>query len=125
MNETRWESYAATLAGKEAELAGRLGHREGIAIDKSADPLDEIQSATERDLAVVVLHRESTLLRKVRRALARIGAGTYGVCLHCEAAMNAKRLAAVPWADYCIACQEAADRYEFDTTGDDLLADAA
>jgi RNA polymerase-binding transcription factor DksA len=32
-----------------------------------------------------------------------------------DAAINPKRLGAVPWAEYCIRCQEAADRREFET----------
>jgi DnaK suppressor protein len=53
--------------------------------------------------------------------------GTYGACLHCDDEINAKRLAAVPWAAYCLKCQEAADRHEFEITEDvsGMLADAA
>jgi DnaK suppressor protein len=127
VSKTERRQYEAILETKEAELAGRIRNRDGIVIEKAADPFDEIQSAGERELAIRNLHRESNLLRKVRRALARIAGGTYGACLHCEAEINAKRLAAVPWTAYCIQCQEAADRHEFETTEelDALLADAA
>jgi DnaK suppressor protein len=127
MTETERKKYEATLESKEAELAGRLGNRDGIVIEKAADPLDEIQSAGERELAIRNLHRESILLRKVRSALTRMARGAYGACLRCDAEINAKRLAAVPWTAYCIQCQEAADRQEFETTEDvdGLLADAA
>jgi len=51
----------------------------------------------------------------------RIAAGSYGVCMHCEEDIKIKRLDAVPWTKYCIKCQEAADRHEFETeTGDSL-----
>ena len=127
MSKTERKRYEALLLSKEAELAGRLGNRDGIAIEKAADPLDEVQSAGERELAIRNLHLQSNLARKVRSALTRIARGTYGACLHCEAEINAKRLAAVPWTAYCIQCQEAADRHEFETTedGDGVLADAA
>jgi DnaK suppressor protein len=127
MSKTEQKQYGAILAAKEADLAGRLGNRDGIEIEKTADPLDEVQSAGDRELAIRKLHRESNLLRKVRSALARIAGETYGACLHCEAEIKAKRLAAVPWAVYCIQCQDAADRQEFETTEDldGLLADAA
>ena len=127
MSKTVRKQYEAILESKEAELAGRLGNRDGIAIEKAADPLDEVQSAGERELAIRNLHRESTLLRKVRCALTRMARGTYGACLHCEAEIKAKRLAVVPWTAYCIQCQEAADRREFETREDidGLLADAA
>jgi DnaK suppressor protein len=119
--------YKAMLESKEAELAGRLRNRDGIAIEKTADPLDEVQSAEDRELAIRSLDRESNLLRNVRSALGRIGRGTYGICLHCEAEISAKRLAAVPWTAHCISCQEASDRREFETgeAFDSSLAEAA
>jgi len=36
----------------EAELVEVLRKRDGIAIEKSADQMDEVQSASERDLAI-------------------------------------------------------------------------
>jgi DnaK suppressor protein len=36
------------------------------------------------------------------------------VCLHCEEDIPLKRLKAVPWAAFCIQCQERADRNEID-----------
>ena len=95
---------------KEAELAHVLRKRDGIAIEKSADQMDEIQYATERDMAIRNVDRDSTLLRDVREALHRIHEGSFGTCLDCESAISPKRLAAVPWAARCIHCQEVADR---------------
>jgi DnaK suppressor protein len=66
-------------------------------------------------------------LRNVRAALARIDEGTFGVCLHCEEDISIKRLNAVPWAPYCIQCQEIADKSQEEGTEslDDLLVNAA
>ncbi len=97
------------LERKQAELMGGLQRREGITIEKSADQMDEIQYATERDLAIRNVDRESTLLREVKAALQRIHEGCFGTCLDCEEAIRPKRLAAVPWALRCIGCQEIAD----------------
>ena len=72
--------------------------------------MDEIQSASERDLAIGTVDRESTLLRDVKAALRRQHDGSFGTCIECESEISAKRLAAVPWAPRCIQCQEAADR---------------
>ena len=98
------------LERKEAELAHVLRKREGIAIEKSADQMDEIQYATERDMAIRNVDRDSTLLRDVREALHRIHEGSFGACLDCESAISPKRLVAMPWASRCIQCQEAADQ---------------
>ena len=101
--------FREILEQKEAELVHVLRNRDGIAIEKSADQMDEIQYAPERDLAIRNVDRESTLLRSVKAALRRIHDGSFGSCIDCESAISPKRLAAVPWAPRCIQCQEAAD----------------
>jgi DnaK suppressor protein len=98
------------LERKEAELVRVLRRRDGIEIEKSADQMDEIQYASERDLAIRNVDRESVMLRSVKAALRRIQDGSFGTCIDCESAISPKRLAAVPWASRCIKCQEAADR---------------
>ena len=127
MNKTELEKYKAMLLAKQADLSRGLYSREDIAIQKTPDALDEVQLAGERELAIRNLDRESSLLRNVRAALARMADGSYGTCLHCEEEIKPKRLDAVPWAAYCIRCQEAADRNEFKPaeTPDELLANAA
>jgi DnaK suppressor protein len=45
-------------------------------------------------------------LRLVEEALDRIHTGDYGVCLSCEKPIPAKRLQALPWAKYCVTCQQ-------------------
>ena len=62
--------------------------RDDIAIEKSADQMDEIQYASERDLAIRNVDRESTLLRDVKAALRRIHDGSFGVCIECESAIS-------------------------------------
>jgi DnaK suppressor protein len=109
------------LTRKEAELSQELRRRDGIAIEKSADEMDEIQYASERDLAIRNVDRESTMLRDVRAALRRIRDGSFGICIECEAAISSKRLAAVPWALRCIQCQSAADRDRRNSAGETLV----
>jgi len=72
------------LGRKMAELVQVLRKRDGITIEKSADQMDEIQYASERDLAIRNVDRESTLLRQVKGALRRIGDGSFGTCIDCE-----------------------------------------
>jgi len=103
------EKYRAALEAKQAELVELLRRREGIAIEKAADALDEVRLAADRELMIHTLDRESHRLREVRNALARIEEGSYGICLGCGEAIPAKRLEAVPWAAYCVRCQEAVD----------------
>ena len=102
--------FQEILERKEAELVRVLQKRDDIAIEKSADQMDEIQYASERDLAIRNADRESTLLRQVKATLRRIRDGSFGTCIECESAINPRRLAAVPWASRCIQCQDAADQ---------------
>ena len=123
MNRTDMEKYKAMLEAKRADLSAGLRNREDIAIEKTPDALDEVQLAGERELAIRNLDRESNLLRNVKGALARIADGSYGVCLHCEEDIKLKRLDAVPWAKFCIRCQEAADRHEFEADSNEALSE--
>ncbi len=121
MNRTDLEKYKATLEAKRNELSAGLRNREDIAIEKTPDALDEVQLAGERELAIRNLDRGSNLLHDVRGALVRVADGSYGICLHCEEEIRPKRLDAVPWTKYCIRCQEAADRHEFEADGNESL----
>lgn len=127
MTKTELNKFKNTLEAKQAELEQLVSNREGIAIEKSPDALDEVQHAAERELAIRNLDRESNLLRNVRGALRRIQDGSFGTCLHCEEEISPKRLAAVPWTAYCIQCQELADKNaaEGNEQFDDLLVNAA
>ncbi len=125
MTKTEIKKFKKILEAKEAELIQVLRNRDAITIEKSADALDEVQHAAERELAIRNLDREFNLLRLVRLALRRIDEGTYGICMHCEEDINPKRLAAVPWAPYCIRCQEAADRNQGNDVFDEILVNAA
>src|SRR6266436_6254691 len=127
MTKAELEKFKNILEAKQAELTGALRNRDEIAIEKASDAIDEVQLAGERELAIRNLDRDSNLLRKVRAALGRISDGSYGTCLHCDEEISPKRLTAVPWTPYCIRCQEAADRHEFESSDlpDQFLADAA
>jgi DnaK suppressor protein len=118
--------FQEILEAKEAELVEGPRRRTDIAIERSPDQMDEVQHAAEREVAIQNLDRESDMLRDVRAALGRIHDGTFGTCLHCESEIASKRLAAVPWASFCIQCQNAAAGDAFDTTAPGgVLEDAA
>src|ERR1700728_1745913 len=125
MTKVDLEKYKTILEAKQAELTGALRNRDEIVIEKAPDALDEVQLAGERELAIRNLNRDSNMLRQIRRALSRIANGTYGVCLHCEEDILPKRMAAVPWAAFCIKCQEQIDRCEIEIPIGELLAPAA
>jgi DnaK suppressor protein len=110
MTKNELKKFRALLDARQTELEKLTRNREGLAIETSPDELDRIQHATEREIAVGNLERDSVLLRDVRAALRRIETDMFGLCLNCEDEISPKRLRAVPWAPSCIVCQEATDR---------------
>ncbi len=126
MTKIELKKFQTTLLSRQSELEGLIRNREAAAIETSADALDQIQHAVERELALGTLARESVGLRDTRAALRRMDDGVYGACIDCEEDISLKRLAAVPWAARCIPCQERTDRESIQ--GDDsesLQAEAA
>jgi DnaK suppressor protein len=104
--------FKLILEARVVELERGLGRRDGIAIEQSPDQLDEMQRASECDLAICNIDRGSRQLRDVRAALRRIHDGSFGVCEECEEKIQLKRLIAIPWASLCIHCQQARDYAE-------------
>jgi DnaK suppressor protein len=102
--------FRRTLEAKRNELLSDAGDRDEILIENAAEEFDRLQQQLNREVAIRNLDRTSKLLKSVQAALARINDETYGVCLRCDEEIPAARLKAVPWAGYCIACQEKIDR---------------
>ena len=119
------DRFRKTLKARQAELSDGRSNREAVAIETSADELDRIQHAQERDYAIGALDRESLRSREITAALERIDNGSFGICLNCEEEITAKRLAAVPWTALCIVCQEVAERIASDSQNEDEFLKAA
>src|ERR1700674_525924 len=111
MTPTDLAHFRNILRAKQAELTKTRG-LESIAIERSADVLEEADYKTARELAIAGLNRESAVRRSVASALLRNQDGSFGTCVHCDGDISRRRLEAVPWTSLCIRCQEAADRGE-------------
>lgn len=109
MTQTQILRLRKALEMRQGELVHTLLQRDDIQIERAADTLDDLQNAALRDFAVEQLNRDSIFLRRVEAALSRIEHGHYGICLNCNGEINDRRLEAIPWAELCIRCQEAAD----------------
>jgi DnaK suppressor protein len=100
--------HRAMLEASLSELTGGVDRSE-LAIENSADALDLIRAATDRDILVQRLNIGARKLHAIRKALEALDRGEYGVCEDCEQPISTKRLDAVPWAPVCVKCQEARD----------------
>lgn len=110
MSVNTLNSFRKMLEAKREELLSKTSDREEIRIEHAAEEFDRLQQQLNREVAIRNLDRESLLLKQVHGALARLDEDTFGVCLRCDEPIPEKRLKAVPWAAYCVPCQEIVDR---------------
>ena len=110
MEQIDLKHFKLELEAKLAELKQPGVGREEISIENSPDALDQVQRATEREIAIGRLENDCRRQHSILAALERIKEGTYGACVEWEAEIGIKRLRAVPWAEYCLECQTIADQ---------------
>ena len=103
------DKYKMLLIAKREEIAGKSLRREDLWIVQSNEQIETIQLAGQREFVARTLERDARNLVQIGAALKRIEQGEYGICLDCEEPISPKRLAAVPWAAYCLHCQERQD----------------
>ena len=73
---------------------------------ETPDPVDLAVRNYSKNVMLAVSENESKQLALIDEALLRIEDDEYGECLNCEKEINPKRVAAIPWARYCLSCQE-------------------
>ena len=122
MNEADVKKYRTLLMAKREEIVGKSTRREDLWIVQSNEQTEMVQLAGQREFAARTLEREAKSLMQIGAALKRIGAGEFGICFECEEPISPKRLAAVPWAAYCLHCQEMRDAQEATDTVHPKLA---
>jgi DnaK suppressor protein len=74
--------------------------------DRSPDPGNAEASSMKLEYAKELSIEQNTLdlLNKATRALARIEAGTYGICESCGNPIPVERLDVLPYSTICVAC---------------------
>jgi DnaK suppressor protein len=79
-----------------------------LSVDDSEtpDPVDLAVRNYSKNVMLAVSENESRQLALIDEALLRIDDEEYGPCQNCQNDINPKRLAAIPWARYCLSCQE-------------------
>ena len=99
-------AQAETWVRTTAATLDELTHdREGSNDDDEHDP-EGVTLSSEWSRLTGLAEAAASELRQVDDALARMDAGTYGLCANCGAPIPAGRLEARPFAEYCVACAE-------------------
>src|SRR5450631_2319195 len=103
-------NYRKMLESKAAEVRDSMSAQKAAQVVSRLDvPSDEGDLSQHHHEEWIFLNRNSIdmkLLREISDALLRMDTDQYGVCPECEEPISAKRLDAVPWARYCVTCQE-------------------
>jgi len=107
----KFSTYRKMLERKAEEVRRSMSAQKAAQVVARLDvPSDEGDLSQQHHEEWIFLNRNTIdmkLLREISDALLRIEHGTYGTCLQCEEPISTKRLDAVPWARYCVVCQEA------------------
>jgi len=109
-NGLKFATYKNMLEKKADEVRQSMSAQKAAQVVARLDcPSDEGDLSQQHHEEWIFLNRNTIdikLLREISDALQRIEQGNYGTCLECEEPISVKRLNAVPWARYCVTCQE-------------------
>ena len=103
-------NYRKILESKAEEVRESMSAQKAAQVVARLDvPSDEGDLSQQHHEEWIFLNRttiDMKLLREISDALHRLDQDAYGICMECEEPISAKRLDAVPWARYCVTCQE-------------------
>ncbi|MBX3288807.1 MAG: TraR/DksA family transcriptional regulator [Acidobacteria bacterium] len=107
MTKANLKAIKKRLIEEREQIIGKLAGND-LSIDDSEtpDPVDLAVRNYSKNVMLAVSENESKQLTLIDEALRRIEDDEYGNCQNCEKPINMKRLNAIPWARYCLECQE-------------------
>jgi len=109
-----YEAFRKRLENHRQEIMDLYQHDLRVGQESSdegaEDLVDRANSAYNRELSFTISDSERALLEQIDKALGRIEEGRFGACTSCGQAIAGPRLRAIPWARYCIDCQELEER---------------
>jgi DnaK suppressor protein len=98
------------LEALRAEILKVIGWRETAS--SGGDAMDEIDQANElieKEMGFLMSSNMISNLKEVEGALDRIAKNKYGKCQHCGTEISPKRLEVLPFARFCVPCQESSE----------------
>ena len=121
MKKDKLGYYRKKLVEKQRQLVEEVGksalYGKGQEDDSIKDLGDQATTAYNREFLFELGNGDRRLLKEVTAALQKIQDGSFGACERCGEAISDKRLEALPFARYCIACQRATEEEERMATG--------
>lgn len=102
------QNFREALASHRAELLSSLGVRyDGLSSQGRVSEEDQANVTHEEFISMARNRIEHEKLKQLNLALQRLQDGDYGTCQECGEEIAPKRLKAIPWARFCIHCQDA------------------
>ena len=114
MDKRKLKSYRDRLLARRENLFGQVMEAEMTSrerdLEATQDPADMAANAYTKELLISMSANDRRLLDLIDEALQRVESGDYGECVNCGEPVQEKRLDAVPWARYCLRCQDLQER---------------
>ena len=116
MTEININNIKENLLAERDSLFTKLNAND-LSVDdtETPDPVDLAVQNYSKNVMLAVSENDSRQLQMVDEALQRIEDEEYGTCLNCAKEIMSKRLQAVPWARYCLSCQELVEKGMIET----------
>jgi len=104
------------LLKKREDLVLEISRRSKASTESAAqdigDILDSVSEERTRELDLILTDREKRKLAQIDDAIERIEENTYGLCEECGIKIPKARLKVLPFATFCVECQEKNEREE-------------
>jgi DnaK suppressor protein len=75
-------------------------------VTQQGDEMDVARLSTDAETKANLIERAEERLRYIDQAIGRLERGNYGTCAECGESIPVERLMAVPFAIYCVDCQQ-------------------
>jgi DnaK suppressor protein len=122
MDKKKVKLYRESLVTRRAGLVSQVEEAEQFSRDydpeATQDPADMAANTYTKELIFSMSANDRQLLQMIDDAISRIESGEYGKCVNCEEPVQEKRLEAIPWARYCLKCQDLKERGLLNTDED-------
>jgi DnaK suppressor protein len=107
VTDTAPGAYRRILLERRESVLHSLGTKAGALVNgERVSEEDQAQHSLAEAVSLRLNGYEYLQLRQIQEALDRLQLGEFGMCLSCDQPIAPKRLRAVPWAKYCVKCQE-------------------
>jgi DnaK suppressor protein len=105
--EARLKELRASLLDERARIiSDRQNQLQMFITPENIAAEDQVPLLHDQFVAISTTARNRWKLTLIQSALDRLARGEFGICEECEEEIPLKRLEAIPWALYCVPCQE-------------------